>query len=270
MTTPSVPQPTHQTRNQNPEPRNQNPENSDIRASHFQPRVWSAVWKLPALFWSVLAVAIMSDKSETPSPSLSRVFPFSTVVIVAILVMFKYERVEEMVQVIANYFDIPRDATVVLIVAFVIVLVFLAYGVWSGAYYVINLRKSRDAAGLIYIRERNALIALFNSLDGKQWKDKTRWCSNEPIERWKGVKIDHNTGRVNKLLLADNQLGGTCNSSLISLLKFVVFFFNVCTLHSVFLSRFYFFRLVLQYFTKLPSYFLCQVASQRKLENWRV
>mmetsp|Transcript_124438 Transcript_124438/g.244074 ORF Transcript_124438/g.244074 Transcript_124438/m.244074 type:complete len:243 (+) Transcript_124438:76-804(+) len=146
--------------------------------------------------------------TNVESPTLSKIFPFSTVVIVGILVMFKYDRVEEMIQVIADYFDIPRDATVIVIVATVIASVFLAYGIWYGVYYVITLRKAREAAGLMYEKERDALIALFNSLDGKQWKDKTRWCSNEPIERWKGVKIDHNTGRVNKLLLADNQLGG--------------------------------------------------------------
>jgi len=32
--------------------------------------------------------------------------------------------------------------------------------------------------------------------------------STEPVHRWKGVKLDHSTGRVNKIILAENRLEG--------------------------------------------------------------
>jgi hypothetical protein len=33
-------------------------------------------------------------------------------------------------------------------------------------------------------REREALIKIFDSLGGKFWKDKTRWCSTDPVNRY--------------------------------------------------------------------------------------
>jgi uncharacterized membrane protein len=139
---------------------------------------------------------------------IAKVFPYSTVAIIAILMVFKYDRLEEMLQVASEYMETDRNTTIAYTVVAVFVLMLIMQGIWTVVYFIQNKRKAAAAAELMYTKERNALIAIFNSLDGKQWRDKTRWCSDEPIEKWKGVKVDRETGRVNKLLLADNCLGG--------------------------------------------------------------
>ena len=58
-----------------------------------------------------------------------------------------------------------------------------------------------------YIREKNALIALYNSLDGDHWNENTNWCSDKPVEEWYGVTVN-NQGRVQELSLPDNHLVG--------------------------------------------------------------
>lgn len=70
-------------------------------------------------------------------------------------------------------------------------------------------------------KEHDALVAIFNSLGGKRWKDKTRWCSNEPIGRWKGVHLDPKTKRVNKIILAENGLEGEIPDELGSLTELI-------------------------------------------------
>jgi hypothetical protein len=147
--------------------------------------------------------------ADTPTVApIAKVFPYSTVAIIAILMVFKYDRVEEMLQVASEYLETDRNTTIAYTLVAVFALMLIMQGLWTAFYFVQDKRKAAAAAELMYTKERNALIAIFNSLEGNQWRDKTRWCSNEPIEKWKGVKVDHETGRVNKLLLADNCLGG--------------------------------------------------------------
>jgi hypothetical protein len=147
--------------------------------------------------------------SATPaSPSISKVFPYSTVAIIGILLVFKYDRVDEMIQITAEYLEMERNTAIALIVVAVFLLMLVIQGIWTIVYYVRDRQRARKEAELLYEKERAALIAIFNATEGKRWKDKTRWCSNEPIEKWKGVKIDHETGRVNKIILPENELAG--------------------------------------------------------------
>lgn len=152
----------------------------------------------------------MTEVAEArPPPTLLKVFPYTTVGILAIVMAFRYELVEDWIGVVSGYLETERTQTIVLLAVGVVVAMVVVHMIWSAFYYYINLQASKKAAELLYIKERNALMAIFNAMDGKLWRDKTRWGSDEPIERWKGVKIDHTTGRVNKLLLAENNLGGT-------------------------------------------------------------
>lgn len=59
----------------------------------------------------------------------------------------------------------------------------------------------------IFARERNALIALYNSLGGEQWTNKENWCSEEPVGNWEGVTMDE-SGFVVGIDLASNNLQG--------------------------------------------------------------
>lgn len=79
---------------------------------------------------------------------------------------------------------------------------------WELIQFIISLFTVSQVKKRIIDKERETLIQIFESLNGKNWKDKTHWCSSEPIHMWFGVKIDDNTGRVKKLILAENRLTG--------------------------------------------------------------
>ena len=55
---------------------------------------------------------------------------------------------------------------------------------------------------------RGALIALYESTDGPNWKQNENWLSDAPFEDWYGVSTDAE-GRVTQLSLVDNRLRGT-------------------------------------------------------------
>lgn len=55
--------------------------------------------------------------------------------------------------------------------------------------------------------ERNALIALYNALDGPHWMDNTNWCTDKPLSEWYGVYT--NGEHVTNIELYYNGLKGT-------------------------------------------------------------
>ena len=61
--------------------------------------------------------------------------------------------------------------------------------------------------------DRNVLIALYNATDGTNWKSSTNWLTDEPLESWYGVAVN-TEGRVDSLILEENDLSGTLPASL--------------------------------------------------------
>ena len=55
---------------------------------------------------------------------------------------------------------------------------------------------------------RGALIALYESTDGPNWKQNENWLSEAPLADWHGISTDAE-GRVTQLSLVDNGLRGT-------------------------------------------------------------
>ena len=55
--------------------------------------------------------------------------------------------------------------------------------------------------------EREALIALYQATNGDQWRNKTNWCTDEPLGTWYGVTTDEQ-GHVTSLSLSANHLSG--------------------------------------------------------------
>ncbi|WP_419940512.1 Ig-like domain-containing protein [Candidatus Palauibacter sp.] len=55
---------------------------------------------------------------------------------------------------------------------------------------------------------RGALIALYESTDGPNWKQNENWLSDAPLADWHGISTDAE-GRVTQLALVDNGLRGT-------------------------------------------------------------
>lgn len=154
----------------------------------------------------------MADEATTVSErtlfQLIYVLPWSTVCIVGILLLWKPEELTGHLQEQAFSMGVDVRTLIVYSLLAVVGSTLLVIGGWKLYVYLRYERVHEDVGRLIYERERNALIALFNSLDGKNWFNKIRWCSDEPIDRWHGVKLDPVTHRVNKLILPENRLAG--------------------------------------------------------------
>ena len=61
--------------------------------------------------------------------------------------------------------------------------------------------------------DRDALVAFFNATNGLNWRDRSGWLTDVPIEEWYGVSTGGDL-RVTYLSLAENQLTGTIPSEL--------------------------------------------------------
>ena len=55
--------------------------------------------------------------------------------------------------------------------------------------------------------DRQGLVALYYKCNGRNWARSRNWLTDEPIENWDGVKIDHN-GRLLELSMHRNKLSG--------------------------------------------------------------
>ena len=70
-------------------------------------------------------------------------------------------------------------------------------------------------------QERQALIAIYNALDGHNWTNNENWCSDKPLEEWYGVEVDPMTGYVSMLHLGNNNLQGEIPAD-VGVLKYVI------------------------------------------------
>ncbi|CAB1112897.1 unnamed protein product [Ectocarpus sp. CCAP 1310/34] len=61
--------------------------------------------------------------------------------------------------------------------------------------------------------DRAALIALFHSTDGSNWKRKSNWNTDAGLATWEGVELNH-AGRVVGLFLPNNNLHGSIPEAL--------------------------------------------------------
>ena len=69
--------------------------------------------------------------------------------------------------------------------------------------------------------DRAVLVALYNAMDGENWRIDWNWLSEEPINRWYGVTTD-STGLVTHLSLDSNELTGNIPAELGSLSNLVM------------------------------------------------
>jgi thiol-disulfide isomerase/thioredoxin len=68
------------------------------------------------------------------------------------------------------------------------------------------------------LKQRPALMALYNALNGDQWINKNNWGSDKPLSEWYGVSVDGN-GFVTRLELQENNLSGTLPAEVGDLVK---------------------------------------------------
>lgn len=69
------------------------------------------------------------------------------------------------------------------------------------------LRNTIHLYGKVSDAEKNALIALYDSTNGDNWKNKTNWKTNKPVYKWYGVSLLGD--KVSKINLENNGLTGT-------------------------------------------------------------
>ena len=62
-------------------------------------------------------------------------------------------------------------------------------------------------------RDREALVALYNAMDGANWRQNRNWGTEESIAKWHGVTTDVD-GCVTHLQLESNELRGKIPSEL--------------------------------------------------------
>ena len=55
--------------------------------------------------------------------------------------------------------------------------------------------------------DRAALVALYNATDGPNWRNKTNWLSDRPLDEWYGIDTDSD-GRITRIDLPFNRLTG--------------------------------------------------------------
>jgi len=84
------------------------------------------------------------------------------------------------------------------------------------------------ASALIFSQQINAqvnkqdslaLVDLYNSTDGPNWKTSKRWLSNERVEYWAGIQVTEDGKNVEEIALYGNYLKGTIPESIGNLSK---------------------------------------------------
>ena len=81
-----------------------------------------------------------------------------------------------------------------------------------------NTHSSRVGPVLPALDDRPALMALYDSTDGANWDDNTNWNTTATLDTWYGVVTDTD-GRVDSLILRDNNLDGSIPAELGNLSK---------------------------------------------------
>ena len=69
--------------------------------------------------------------------------------------------------------------------------------------------------------DREALVSLYNATGGPDWRNSFNWLSDAPFGEWHGVTTDDD-GRVNGLILTDNNLDGPLPEDVIGIEKLQV------------------------------------------------
>ena len=81
-----------------------------------------------------------------------------------------------------------------------------------------DAESSTDASAAASRRDREALVALYESTDGENWQQNRNWLSDAPLSDWHGVSTDGD-GRVVALELSGNNLVGTLPPELSTLTR---------------------------------------------------
>jgi hypothetical protein len=134
--------------------------------------------------------------------------PFSAISMIVILVGMSIKSGEfiEVSVVMEKNKDLIFITTT--IIGGLVLVLFVIYFIKWIIQKVITALNQRHQHAEALAQEREALIRFYECTNGFKWRDKTRWCSSEPVHLWHGIKINARTGRINKIILPENNLCG--------------------------------------------------------------
>lgn len=141
--------------------------------------------------------------------------PLTTISMVCILFVMKRDVFLEILEMQSVYYNISQFYLIIFTAIAIVAIMVICSAVYMLIQWCLQQRRQQQALQQMHEAERNALLTIFNALNGRRWTDKTYWCSNEPLHRWKGVKLNPETKRVNKLILPDNDLEGNAFTALL-------------------------------------------------------
>lgn len=144
---------------------------------------------------------------EFVMPDVASSFPFSTFMMVVILCAIKYEDVINHLDEYAHDYKISREMVITLLSLIVGIVALAVWAFYTGYLYWNFLGRKKEARNKILEKEKHALIAIYNTTNGKGWDKNSNWCGAKEIFTWKGVHT-YTSGRVKKLILGNNNLVG--------------------------------------------------------------
>jgi len=150
----------------------------------------------------------MADERRLDVPPPEAFLPTTLVVVLLVLSIARPESLSELEEEARRV--VGADASRAQLCLWCVVALVVAVAVTRGGFYLVALaklksREWRERQELL-ARERAACLSLFSQLNGDGWTDKTGWGTSAPLHTWKGVFINHSSGRIVKLCLPANKL----------------------------------------------------------------
>jgi len=86
------------------------------------------------------------------------------------------------------------------------------------------LLKANTTTAQVNVNDSLALVDLYNSTDGPNWKSHDNWLTQNPVNTWFGISLQNN--RVIEVGLKNNQLSGSIPESLGNFTSLVILYLN--------------------------------------------
>ena len=71
----------------------------------------------------------------------------------------------------------------------------------------LTICKPNFSSAQVDVQDSLALVALYNSTDGANWKNHDNWLTSNPVGTWYGIKVSGNG--ISGINLSNNQLSGS-------------------------------------------------------------
>lgn len=143
------------------------------------------------------------------TPPWSAFFPLTTVMLVIVLAVFRYDALEEAALDLKKMLHTTSDTVLYASMAGAFVLLAAVVQLGIAAYqHLAALSKRAQTERAALAKERLALQVIYETLGGAKWKKSCNWMTDAPLHEWYGITIDHASKHITKLILQENNLAG--------------------------------------------------------------